>query len=859
MKEIANCIRQVENWSVIKDYHKMDSPQFDPVKVKAELATVSPKMKQLLENIRALDSLDMQSYGTKFKHMIFSDLKSVGGAKSIGSALLSNNYKLIFNDSLEIIDTGKSDYKFAIMCSTKIYNKDVGVRFKRKVFDIFNKRPDNVYGKNCRFMILDYGFKEGVDLFDIKYVHIMESPITHADKQQIIGRGTRLCGQKMLDFDSVAGWRLNVFIYNSIIPSEKEKETETLFSLFLKYSNIDLTKDIFRKELEKTCIQSSVDFQLNKNIHIYKKPAESEFVLLAAEVKQINSNIPISKSSKEIKVVYGQKLEKHGDIDCRKGCRESVQLIPTELLLLAWYVRKSNIYANEYINYEKPRPMLCIYLIEDIDFCNQVKEMWKHTEEYIIKHEMMLRKRIHALDANTKIIKNQVDIMEKFINSITITNIDLREAPSKIMTYEEHYHFMNKNYSNLKWPPIIMENQCIEKPNNDNNNTLEFSPSQKFLQSYFTPESAYKGILVWHSTGTGKTCTGISMATNTFEKKGYTILWVTRNSLRSDMWKNMFKQVCSISIREKNEAFDVEDALKHPKRYISKNWLAPITYRQLSNLMLGKNTLYQEMIKRNGVEDPLKNTLIIIDEAHKLLSADLIAQEKPDFDAVHNKIQESYIKSGKNSAKLLLMSATPYTDDPMHLIKLFNLMRPPSSQFPTDFTIFSEKFLTKEGLFKKPIDFMSEITGYISYLNRSGDVRQFAQPIITKINVPISTSKKDGLDHLTELYNDSKKKIEITNAKLEVITENEKQVKEAHKIELAKLKKKKDKDEFTLKFKTEQKNLKEIQVKPLNIIISNEKEKMKVLQKQIKSVKDEIIEKDFSQERILKHKCLTGV
>lgn len=852
MKDVGNCIRQVENWSVVKDYHKMDSAQFDPVKVKAELATISPKMKKLLENISSLDSLDMESYGTTFKHMIFSDLKSVGGAKAIGAALLSHNYKLIFNNSLELVDKGKSDKKFAIMCSTKIYNKDIGIRFKRKVFDIFNERPDNVYGKNCRFMVLDYGFKEGVDLFDIKYVHIMESPITHADKQQIIGRGTRLCGQKMLNFDNVSGWRLNVFIYNTVLPAPR---TETMFNLFLKYSNIDLTKDIFRKELEKTCIQSSVDFELNKNIHIYKKPAESDFVLLAAEVKKIKAGF--SEVSKDVQIVYGQRLEKNGSIDCRKGCRENVQLIPTDLLLLAWYTRRNKIYQNEYINYEQPRPALCMYLIEDPDFCNYLKEIWKYTEKYIINNEILLRKRIRALDASTNIIKNQIRLMERFINSITTANIDLRQAPTKIMNYEEQYHFINKNYSTLKWPAITMENQCIDKPA-DVVNTLDFSPSQKFLQSYFTPESAYKGILVWHSTGTGKTCTGISMATSSFEKKGYSILWVTRNSLRSDMWKNMFKQVCSINIREKNEVFDVEDALKHPKRYISKNWLEPITYRQLSNLMLGKNAIYEEMVKRNGKEDPLKNTLIIIDEAHKLLSSDLIPQEKPDFDVIHNKIQESYNISGKASAKVLLMSATPYTDDPMHLIKLLNLIRSPSAQLPADFDIFSEKFLTTEGTFKNPLGFMSLLSGYISYLNRSGDVRQFAQPVITKINVPISPKTTDGLNDVMDLYNASMKEIETSNVKIDLFVEKAKQRKEEYKIELGKLTKKKDKDAFTLKFKTDEKNLKETNLNPLNKIILDEKEKMKVFQKQIKSIKEDI-EQDFSQERILKNKCLSGV
>jgi len=59
------------------------------------------------------------------------------------------------------------------------------------------------------------------------------------------------------------------------------------------------------------------------------------------------------------------------------------------------------------------------------------------------------------------------------------------------------------------------------------------------IQEYFTPKSAYKGLLLWHSTGTGKTCSGISIATKSFEKEDYTIIWVTRSTLRGDIWKNI--------------------------------------------------------------------------------------------------------------------------------------------------------------------------------------------------------------------------------------------------------------------------------------------------------------------------------
>lgn len=852
MDTTSKCIRQVENWSVMKDYHKMDNPNFNPNKLRIELPVISPKIKKLLENISALDAYDMKTHGTKFKHMIFSDLKSVGGAKSIGAALISNNFKLIFDNSLDLIDVGKSDKKFAIMCSTKIFDKEIGVRFRRKVFNLFNERPNNVYGENVRFMVLDYGFKEGVDLFDIKYIHVMETPITNADRQQIIGRGTRLCGQKMLNFDKSMGWRLNVYIYKSMIDNDTP-----MFNLFLKYSNIDITKDTFTCELEKTCIQSSVDFSLNKVIHVYKKPPESYFVKLAKEVDEINSNIPEEK--KESVVLYGKRLEKNGIIDCRSGCRDNVMVMPTALLLLAWYTRNPNIYENDYIKEKRPRPILCISLIDDTQFCKHLKEIWADTEGYIISNEAMLRERISKLDKGDSNVSSQIHTINMFINSIVESTVNKSYSPVKTFNYNGQYYFMKNNYANLKWPKINMENGCIDQVDEGKtvlNTELTFNPSQKFLQLYFTPKSAYNGILVWHSTGTGKTCTGISMATNSFDKEDYTIIWVTRNALRGDMWKNMFKQICSISIREKKEPFDLEDALKHPMRYVSKNWLEPITYRQFSNLLAGKNALYEELVKRNGEEDPLKKTLIIIDEAHKLLSSDLLPQEKPDFGTIHTKLQESYNKSKKESVKVILMSATPYTDDPMHLIKLLNLLRPTRSQLPDTYDEFTKKYLNEKGLFKNKLDFMSSISGYISYLNRSGDVRQFAQPIVTDITVPMSKKTKDNLKEIKSEYENIVAKVAELETNKQNLINGAKERKENHRKELALIKNKKDKAAFSKKFKEDEQTINMKMVAPNDKSILEEKQKMKELQKMINTIKEENLN-DFSQERILKSKCLT--
>jgi hypothetical protein len=166
-----------------------------------------------------------------------------------------------------------------------------------------------------------------------------------------------------------------------------------------------------------------------------------------------------------------------------------------------------------------------------------------------------------------------------------------------------------------------------------------------------------------------------------------------------------------------------------------------------------KNDFYEKMVKINGRADPLRKTLIIIDEAHKLFGGDdLLTIEKPDMFALHNAIMNSYDISGDNSVRLLLMSATPITSDAMEFVKLINLFKEPNEQMPTIFNQFADEYLNEDGKFtergKKRI--MDEYAGHISYLNREYDVREFAQPKIQTVYVDISKygihTKIDKLD-----------------------------------------------------------------------------------------------------------------
>jgi hypothetical protein len=216
----ALCIRNTSTWGHVKPQYKFDSDKFNTDSVLKDLPIMSPKINYMLDKIKELDEKDMASEGKYYKHIIYSDVDGSSGAKMVASAMIANNYKPIYNKG--VIKTkydNEDNYNtFGLLTKSVVNKKPLTVGLKKNMMTIMNNREsgekDNINGKNMRFIILDSGFKEGIDVFDVKYMHILEPLITKAENTQVIGRGTRYCGQSGLPFIPNVGWPLNIYRYN---------------------------------------------------------------------------------------------------------------------------------------------------------------------------------------------------------------------------------------------------------------------------------------------------------------------------------------------------------------------------------------------------------------------------------------------------------------------------------------------------------------------------------------------------------------------------------------------------------------------------------------------------------------------
>ena len=743
----AECIKKRSNWAKAKKEHNLVDYASDPSVLLADIETHSPKLQVLLKKINSLDDGDMREHGSHFKHLIFTDLKSNSyGVKLIASALIATGMTLGYKADPTV--SGKKKFgkiqmlsdeqlrktkgsNFYLLSSVTVFDQPISVAVKKDILTRFNERPNNVHGENTRIMVMDSGFKEGIDLFDIKYIHIFEPSSTAADQKQVIGRGTRTCGQKGLQFHPTMGWPLHVFIYDMVIPSDVRGlmgNVDTTFQLYMKAMNLDLRLYAFTGELERATIMGSVDHDLNENIH----------------------NFSVNGGAKR-KIVIRDDLS---PIVVRGDMPIELAFAMAERLVAMPHPKDS----GERMKHDELKKHIT-------DNFGQYK--WEKAKMENLCTDAgaaaagLADVATSSLPRTPPAASGGVKTTGGYVYGGGVRKADGYvygdAAPRLPLTYDEDYAFAGGAAT-----------------------VITLTPTQDFLKNYFVPSNPVKGMLLWHSTGSGKTCSAIAAASNEFEKEGYTILWVTRTTLKNDIWKNMFDQVCHEVIRAKLSANEIAIPSEQPKRMklLSSAWrIRPMSYKQFSNLVSKRNKLYDTLVKINGSADPLRKTLIIIDEAHKLYgSGDLSSIERPDMGALQESLMNSYAVSGRNSVRLMLMTATPITTNPMEMVKLINLCKPMGEQMPVDFADFTDKYLELDSGKFSVIGFkqyLDDTAGYVSYLNREKDARQFSQPHIHQITVPLAAMDDiNTFDKRTvrELVNSDvlKLKDKIENANIEL-------------------------------------------------------------------------------------------
>jgi hypothetical protein len=243
--------------------------------------------------------------------------------------------------------------------------------------------------------------------------------------------------------------------------------------------------------------------------------------------------------------------------------------------------------------------------------------------------------------------------------------------------------------------------------------------AQILLHEYVSPLNPVKGHLLHWDVGTGKTI-GLLMIARAFwqfnqarnlrEETRWRILWVSRKSLLGIPFD-------STNVWALNYQPDLERTLQADELGYTKptDMIEVYTLGQFANRMRGRGLMAggsrtYRLWNRN--KDPLWRTVVLFDEAHKIFTGELSAQEaqlKPEqLAALYKKtFHDSYRRSGNDSMRLMLSTATPSDPaQPLRTLKLLNMLKSPDDAIP-------DSLVTRDDAL---VEFRRQTVGLISYL-----------------------------------------------------------------------------------------------------------------------------------------------
>lgn len=231
---------------------------------------------------------------------------------------------------------------------------------------------------------------------------------------------------------------------------------------------------------------------------------------------------------------------------------------------------------------------------------------------------------------------------------------------------------------------------------------------QRIVRDYLNLYTPYRGLLLYHGLGSGKTCTSIAIAEGMKTHKK--VIVMTPASLKMNFFselkkcgdvlykKNQYWQFISVEGKPEYVAI-LSQALSLPVEFIMENkgaWLMDIKKtpnygtltgqeqkvldKQLDTMIRTKYTdinyngltlkKYNEWT-RNDEINPFDHSVVLIDEAHNLISRIM--------NKLNNPTSLAYKLYGKlltaQDVRIVLMSGTPIINYPHEIAILFNILR----------------------------------------------------------------------------------------------------------------------------------------------------------------------------------------
>jgi hypothetical protein len=369
-----------------------------------------------------------------------------------------------------------------------------------------------------------------------------------------------------------------------------------------------------------------------------------------------------------------------------------------------------------------------------------------------IKTKRKARKRKSPIGVVREVAENLV-----VVGSVPISQ-RIAKKQANVLIKASSYYMNNRaifvNFINSLFSPYKKELDEASKSatcNYDTASGFTLMGHQKIVRDYINLYTPYRGILLYHGLGSGKTCSSIAIAEGMKDDKR--VIVMTPASLRRNYYEELKK--CGDTMYRKNQFWEfismttqnvktLSSVLNLSVEYIRREggaWLVnmskPSNYEDLGNDQkrsidkqldemirykyqfisyngLQRRHLNELMKGPNGKRNPFDNTVVIIDEAHNLVSR-IVNKLGKNKESVSLDLYE-LLMSAKN-ARIILLSGTPIINYPNEIGILFNILRGYIKTWHFKLNISGGRRVTKEtfkNMFRSTL-LGGNVTDFIDY------------------------------------------------------------------------------------------------------------------------------------------------
>lgn len=300
---------------------------------------------------------------------------------------------------------------------------------------------------------------------------------------------------------------------------------------------------------------------------------------------------------------------------------------------------------------------------------------------------------------NKKFLKERLPKKEKVLIKTSSFYLNNRKK------YIQRVNEMLKPYQTELKESANKDVSCDRGKNTD----ISLFLHQRIVREYLNVITPYRGLLLYHGLGSGKTCTSIGIAEGM--KTSKPIILMTPASLKMNYFSQLKK--CGDPMYKKNQFWEFvstegkpeyipvfSQVLQIPKEIIEQKrgaWLVDVTKKQSNyetlstadqkdldnqlNLMIRSKYTdinYNGITKKKLAEitedftiNPFDNKTIIIDEAHNFVSR-IVNKLKSSKSTPY--LLYDYLMKATN-AKIVLLTGTPIINYPNEIGVLFNILR----------------------------------------------------------------------------------------------------------------------------------------------------------------------------------------